>query len=257
MFQNLFEVSENLACGVKNSGLQVIHKSLLYEEVENEDKDTSFLEKILKALEEKKNTKGGKLKILISWISSKLCFLGNENKKNEQTMKTRREKEVKEKLSTEFQKLEDAIVDLSKKVGEESKGSNLEELSKEVDEVKERIYDLRDNIGEEEKKSLPLIDTPNTEGNTALHLSILLGNPEATSLLLEYEADPNIQDSDGRTALHLACDQRDIEQATKLVRHQVFLMSKGPLTFRYMAIITFAVFNSTIFSGKNGYRPDK
>ena len=226
MFQNLFEFSEYLACGVKNSDLQVIHKSLLYEEVEREDKDTSFLEKILKALEEKEKPKEGKFKALISWIRSKLCIPWNKNKENEKTMKTKREKEIKEKLSTEFQKLEDAIVDISKKIREESKRSNLEELSKEVDEVKESIYDLRDNIGEEEKKSLPLLDTPNTVGNTALHLSISLSNPEATSLLLQYEADPNIQDSDGRTALHLACDLMDIEQATKLVKHQVPIISK-------------------------------
>ena len=246
MFQNLFEFSENIACGVKNSDLQVIHKSLLYEEVENEDKDISFLEKILKALEEK--SKGGKIKTLVSWITSKLCLLWKENEEKEKTKKTKREKEIKEKLSTEFQKLEDAIVDISKKIGEESERSNLEELSKEVDEVKERIYDLRDNIGEEEKKSLALLDTPNTEGNTALHLSISLGNPEATSLLLEYEADPNIQDSDGRTSLHLACDQMDIEQATKLVKHQV------RRHYQWSTIITFAVFK---FSGKNGHRQHK
>ena len=94
MFQNLFEFSENIACGVKNSDLQVIHKSLLYEEVEKEDKDISFLEKILKALEEKKKSKGGKIKTLVSWITSKLCLIWKENEENEKTKKTKREKEI-------------------------------------------------------------------------------------------------------------------------------------------------------------------
>ena len=46
------------------------------------------------ALEEEKKSNGGKFKTLIFQITSKLCLLWNKNAENEQTKKTKREKEI-------------------------------------------------------------------------------------------------------------------------------------------------------------------
>ena len=90
----------------------------------------------------------------------------------------------------------------------------------EMGEIKEKLTDLREELEGVKKTTLPLWDKPNEAGKTPLHLSVTLKKPEATSLLLKYAADPNIQDPRGQTPLHLACQQLDIEQATKLVAHR-------------------------------------
>lgn len=41
-----------------------------------------------------------------------------------------------------------------------------------------------------------------TKGQTCLMLAASLGDIESMRLLLDYEADPNIQDNCGQTALH-------------------------------------------------------
>lgn len=39
---------------------------------------------------------------------------------------------------------------------------------------------------------------------TPLHLAVLTGNAEITSILLSFGAQPSLKDSNGNTALHLA-----------------------------------------------------
>lgn len=39
---------------------------------------------------------------------------------------------------------------------------------------------------------------------TPLHLAVLTGNAEITSMLLSFGAQPSVKDSNGNTALHLA-----------------------------------------------------
>ena len=90
--------------------------------------------------------------------------------------------------------------------------------------MRERLADLKNEIVGEKKSASPLWDTPNEEGDTALHLSVKLKNPEATTLLLNFKVNPNVQDSTGKTPLHIACELVDIEQATKLVKHKVLII---------------------------------
>lgn len=198
----------------------MVHNSLLYEAVEREDKDITFLGQILEALNEKEKTEESKVKRVLNWIASKLCCGSADN---EHDVQVNKEDELQEKtLQDDLQKLEDSIVDFSKQIEGKSQ-SPIQEFSKELDEMRFRISDLKDELVGEKKGEIRVWDTPNKEGNTALHLSIVLKNPEATSLLLEFGVDPNVQDSTGKTPLHLACQQVDIEQATKLVKYKVLL----------------------------------
>ena len=204
---------------MKNPKIRVVHRSLLQEAVDKE-KDTSFLKQVLEALKEKEKTEESKVKRVFKWMASKLCC-GKAGETGE-LLVANDEKETKKKgLTKGLQKLEEAAIDFSKEFGAETGESLHQEVSKKIDDIREQIIDLQNEIVGEEKRAAPLWDSPNDQGDTALHLSVKLKNPEATSLLLEYEVDPNVQDRSGRTPLHLACDQADIEQATKLVRHKV------------------------------------
>ena len=195
----------------------------MYEAVEDKDKDVSFLSSVLEALQEKEKTEESKMEKASNWMASKLCC--GKAEENEETPEENSAKKTQEKaLSKSLQKVEDAHVVFSKEAGGETEASPHEEVSKELEEMRERISILKDAIEGEKKSVAPLWDTPNEQGDTALHLSVALKNPEATSLLLDFQVDPNIPDRNGKTPLHLACDQVDIEQATKLVKHKVLVI---------------------------------
>ena len=53
------------------------------------------------------------------------------------------------------------------------------------------------------------IDIQNADGNTALHLTAMLYRPEIVEMF-PADADVRIQNKNGDTALHLACTQRII-----------------------------------------------
>ena len=54
-------------------------------------------------------------------------------------------------------------------------------------------------------------DLANNDGRTALHLATEKGAAEIVQLLLKEKADPDIATSDGRTALHMAAEKGDRE----------------------------------------------
>ena len=108
----------------------------------------------------------------------------------------------------------------AKKIGDEEEDSPNKEVLEEMKDIKEQITDVINEMGADKKSMLPLWDKPNEEGKTPLHLSVAFKKPDATSLLLSFNVDTNIQDAFGQTPLHLACQQQDIEQATKLVANK-------------------------------------
>ena len=174
-----------------------------------------FLEEVLEALKEKyeKPTKSKKKQV-------SECKAEAEESEDP-VMENQEEKEDStENIKMEIEKLEEAHIAFSKKFGEEEEDSPNKEVLKEMEEIKEHLIDIKQELEGEKTSELPLWDKPNEEGNTPLHLSIMHKKPAATSLLLRYNADTIIQDSRGRTPLHLACHQQDIEQATKLVAHK-------------------------------------
>lgn len=62
------------------------------------------------------------------------------------------------------------------------------------------------------------INTVNNIGLTPLHLSVLENRTEATTLLLQFGADPNLKDFNGNTAVHIAAiDGRSIDSLRLLL----------------------------------------
>ena len=53
---------------------------------------------------------------------------------------------------------------------------------------------------------------------TPLHFAALTGQNNNASLLLEKKADPNLKDSKGNTALHIACRANNLELVKLLDR---------------------------------------
>ena len=53
---------------------------------------------------------------------------------------------------------------------------------------------------------------------TPLHLATITRQPAAIRRLLEAGASPDIPDRNGRTALHLACEQGDLDCAKEILR---------------------------------------
>ena len=207
---------------------RVVHQSLLYQNLKQEETDMPFLEEVLEALKEKyeEPTKSeepmkSKVKQVSEWVGAKIqCKADAEESEDPVTENQEEKEDPTENIKTEIEKLEEAHIAFSKKFGEEEEDSPNKEVLKEMEEIKEHLIDIKQELEGEKTSVLPLWDKPNEGGDTSLHLSIKHKKPAATSLLLRYNADTNIQDSRGQTVLHLACQSQDIEQATKLVAHK-------------------------------------
>ena len=65
------------------------------------------------------------------------------------------------------------------------------------------------------------VNMQDVNGMTALHYASEWGNIEAVRMLLEYGADPDIKDNDGRTALQRARNKKIENLLSKPVSSQV------------------------------------
>src|SRR3990167_8842477 len=63
------------------------------------------------------------------------------------------------------------------------------------------------------------VNLPNNEGQTALHIAIKIRANEFVELLLEHRADVNLPDNEGQTALHIAIKIRANEFVELLLKH--------------------------------------
>ena len=184
MFQELFETSKTIACCVETTRLRVIHKSILHEALKKEDNEE--LEEVLAALTEKyKEPKESKIQMLGNWLKTTFSCRASKDSEAQLDEKKKDESGI-ETMSKALQKLEDAHIQLAKEVGEE------EEAAAEVKEMTEKIEDLQKNLRGEKRTAMPLWDAPNEQGNTSLHLSTSSGNVEATKMLLDIGANPNV-----------------------------------------------------------------
>ena len=96
----------------------------------------------------------------------------------------------------------------------------LTDPSKESDketEFLEEILEALDKKKKPGKVTINTIDKPDHRGVAPLHLSIEQKNIKVTKLLLDYGADIDILNSDKQTALHIACDRKDIRRAALLL----------------------------------------
>ena len=205
---------------------RVVHQSLIYDNLKQEDTDMPFLNEVLEALQEKYEPTESKVKQVADWVGSQIQCKSESEEGEDPKEENQEEKENStEKIKTEIEKLEEAHIAFCKKFGEEEEDSPNKEVLKEMEDIKEHITDVVNELEAEKKTMLPLWDKPNEEGKTPLHLSLAFKKPDATSLLLTFNADTNIQDSQGQTPLHLACQQQDIEQATKLVANKAKMIA--------------------------------
>ena len=61
------------------------------------------------------------------------------------------------------------------------------------------------------------IDTPTSDGTTALHITAYFGDTKSLRYLLSKGADPNLPDNSGHTALHLAAQYGEVMSINILV----------------------------------------
>ena len=67
------------------------------------------------------------------------------------------------------------------------------------------------------KADVAAINSATDDGTTALHCAIAPGNPAIVARLLEFGAQPNVADHDGRTPLWLAAHREDARIAALLL----------------------------------------
>ena len=105
-----------------------------------------------------------------------------------------------------LEKLEQAHYEQRRELIELNNVRNDSALEK-VSKMEEKIIEVKETFRSNTKNDLALIDQPNPEGETALHTAANLDDDEATQLLLEAGANPNVVDSEGNTPLHIICSQ--------------------------------------------------
>lgn len=62
------------------------------------------------------------------------------------------------------------------------------------------------------------LDIPNNLRQTPLHLAVITNQPDIVGLLLEHGSSPSIQDRNGQTCVHLACEYGSIACLEVLMR---------------------------------------
>mgnify|MGYP001416203775 CR=1 FL=1 len=152
---------------------------------------------------------------------------GNNDKKKE-TNEAQEESSAEEETNAEARKVSKIVAVLQKieQVHREQREDLLEanedlkdpRVAK-VAKMEEKIRKVKENLGTNEKKDLHLLDQPNASGTTAMHMSTSMDDDEATKMLLDHGANPNVQDSDGNSPLHTICIQRDIQTATCIIKN--------------------------------------
>ena len=95
----------------------------------------------------------------------------------------------------------------------------------------ESLLRLAFNIVVKKVLVMSLIDQPNAEGKTLLHITTSEDFDVATELVLDHGTNPNVQDANGNSplALHKICRQRDIQMATCVLKKNGQLLKNEDL----------------------------
>ena len=240
--QEFFDSSDTVLCCIQTPKTKVIHRSLLFEAIK-ERKEPPLAEKrgkeplltqILTALEATQESTH------IQDSSKDLVEESDEGKNNEESSEKLGDKNKEEandeteersekqeqdlksenisKIAAALEKLDQAHREANKILDEANQHINNPGVTK-VGKMQKKIQSVKDNLGEKEKKEVHLLDQPNSRGITVMHITTREDDDEATQLLLNHGANPNVQDPDGNSPLHTICNQRDIQTATWLVKN--------------------------------------
>ena len=155
----------------------MVHQSLIYDNLKQEDTDMPFLNEVLEALQEKYEPTESKVKQVADWVGSKMqCKSESEEgedpaKANQQREEEAR-KETEDDLVKSIEKVEEVLLEFSEKFGGENQAPTHQVVIAEMGDIKEKLIDLREDIEGVKKTTLPLWDKPNEDGKTPLHLSV-------------------------------------------------------------------------------------
>ena len=197
---------------------RVIHRSLAFEAIKEKD----LLKQILEALEAKKVKKPAPKE-----IESKV---GGENEEEAGTSQEGKKKdpEAIEKIVSSLARLEQSHMEQNKILVSVNQELNNEGIAK-VCRMEDKIRSLKEALGAEEKEEMNLLDRPNPAGSTLLHASSTLEDGATTRLLLKHGANPNLQDADGNSPLHIVCGNKDIQTATCILKMKGSLLTNKRL----------------------------
>ena len=202
--------SKRVLCCIPANRFRVIHRSLLFEAVEGQKRPllTEVLDTLKAAEETDQDTEDSK---------------GSEHENREENADPEKVSEIVAVL----EKLEEVHLAHHERLTEANKEIKNPEVTK-VCNMQEKISYVKESLGTAKKKEQHLIDQPNSEGDTLLHLTTNMDDDEVTRLLLNHGANPNVQDSSGNSPLHTICLQRDIQTATCILNNQgALLMNKA------------------------------
>ena len=142
---------------------RVVHHTLIYENLKQEETDMPFLKEVLEALKEKyEEPTKSKAKQVSEWIGSKCKAEAEESEDpGSQEREEEARKETEDDLVKSIEKVEEVLVEFSEKFAGENQAATHQVVIAEMGDIKEKITDLREEIEGVKKTALPLWDKPN------------------------------------------------------------------------------------------------
>ena len=205
----------------------MIHRSLLFEAVQ--ERKRSLLTTLLEALKATEDT-NTKQKTEPSSEPVAEAEKETDDDQENQTIKEEKSTEAENvfKIVAVLEKLEHVHEEHNDVLSEANKEIKSSRVTKVIN-MEKKIRSAKETLGTKDQKGLNLLDQPNAEGNTLLDITASIDDDEATKMLLDHGASPNVQDSDGNSPLHTICLQKDIQMATCIVKNQGKLLPNKDL----------------------------
>ena len=203
-----------LGC-IPSPKFRVIHRSLIFDTIVLPilEQKRSLLRAIFEALKAKEETQPVK-------ESTKDAIFEQNEVANDETEENREESENISKMISCLEELEEVHMKHNEnllKANQDIK-SPIPGVAK-VAKMEDKIRAVKEGLKGEKKRVLHLLDEPNAEGNTLMHITTRLNDSESTRQLLEHKANPNVQDAEGNSPLHTVCHQKDIQTATLILKN--------------------------------------
>ena len=160
--------------------------------------------------------------------SSKDAVGEKKEGENDETEENRVESENISKMVSVLEKLEEVHMAYNENLLKANQEIKIPGVIK-VAKMEDKIRAVKEGLKGEKKRVLHLLDEPNAEGDTLMHVTTKLHDSESTKQLLDHEADPNVQDAEGNSPLHTVCNQKDIHTATLILKNNGRLLQNKVL----------------------------